>query len=552
MTGDRKPERTFPEPRGPWRPSKAQVRILMLTDDDGSFTEDHKFGLTELVSAIESTPGVFAEFSVTKAHRETETASFDEPADADVQGFRFDDPAHFDPAQYDQIWLVGIREAVAGGLDDTELKVIAQFMDGGGGVFATGDHQDLGGALSGEIPRVRSMRKWTYDYSHGDEEYDPASAEGPPALGSFRHDTLVAGHNTVFEFDDQSDDIPAKMHPKYYGFSNKYLSYRYPHPLLCGPDGVITVLPDHMHEGECIVPADLTKSYTFDGYTTTEYPSGTGGQVVPDVIAEGEVFAHPTDNTSIGAKFGIDVPSRARRFGVVGAYDGHEVDVGRVVVDSTFHHFVNINVIASGTNSPDPVKQVGFAASTAGEEAYASIRAYWRNIAIWLARPAPQAAMFHRTLWAARWDSQLRMLIPSLTRRKRISWDELVQYGASVRTTVARFSSPCAAVSSTFAWEHPFASYKWWIDLTLPDPPPWEIGAILVDPEEYLTGLLGAVMLELVHATPERDTEFRDALDRRMPRVVAAGLKRAAETAVPHYEHRLQETAKLVAALRRR
>jgi hypothetical protein len=539
----------FPDFSGPWLSIKAHIRILILTDDDGSYTEAHRFGLTELVTTLETTPGVFAKITVTKAHRDTATPMYDEPANADIQTFRFDDPNQFNPANYDQIWLIGIRERISGQvLSQAELKVIAQFMDQGGGVFATGDHQDLGGALSGEIPRVRSMRKWTYNYSHDYETYNPNSAEGPPVLGSFRHDTLVAGHNPTVSFDDQSDDIPAEIHPKFYGPQNKYFSIRYPHPILCAPGGVISVLPDHMHEGECIVPSDVTQSYTFNGYTSTEYPVGSIGQIIPDVIALGEVFAHVTDNTGEGSI--VDVASKAKKFGVIGAYDGHLANVGRVVVDSTFHHFVNINVIASEANSPDADKQIGFAYSAAGEDAYDQIRAYWRNIAIWLARSSQQQAMFYRTLWAARWDSQLRMVLPGMARRENISWDEMVQYGGTVRATLGRLVSPCASFNWLFAEENPLAKFSWWVKKNLPDPPPWEVSAVFINPEEYMLGTLGAIMMELIRAAPIREAEFRDNLDERMPTVIRSGFAVARKTALPHYERRIRETEEMIESIR--
>jgi hypothetical protein len=538
----------FPDAHGPMLPKPAPIRILILTDDDGSFAADDKFGLTELVAAIEGTGGVFARFKVTKAHRLKATASFTEPANADIQEFRFNNPAHFNPADYDEVWLIGIQEAAAGpGLSNAELRVLSEFMDGGGGVLATGDHQDLGGSLCGQVPRVRSMRRWTYNYDLGYEEFDPDSGHGPPVYGSYRHDTLVAGHDTAYTFDDQSDDVPARIYPRFYGVGNKYFAWRYPHPLLCGPHGVIDVLPDHMHEGECVVPADLSQTFTFDGYTVTEYPSGSQGQVVPDVIARGEVFAHTTDNT--GVQGIVDVESRAKKFGCIGAYDGHVVNVGRVVVDSTFHHFVNINVIASGANSSDPVKQVGFPASTEGQAHYEQIRAYWRNLAVWLARPQSQFKMFSRTLWAARWDSQLRMVAPGLGRRK-MSWNDLLMYGGSVRATLGRFATPCLVTDWFFAWDNPLAKYKWWVLLTLPDPPPWELGQVFINPEEYVTVAYASMMAELVRVTPGRDTRFRDQLDERLPGVVRRGLAQAARAAVPHYTVRLTHTQRLMADIR--
>lgn len=538
----------FPDVSGPMLPQVWQVRILLLTDDDGSFTEEDKFGLTELVSTLAGTGGVFAKFKVTKAHRAKASGGYTEPAGADIQEFRFDNPAHFNPSDFDEVWLIGIQEGVSGGgLSNAELRVLSEFMDGGGGVLATGDHQDLGGNLCGKIPRVRSMRRWTYDYSLDYEEFNPASGHGPPVYGSYRHDTLVSGHDTNYTFDDQSDDIPAKIYPKFYGVQNKYFVWKYPHPLLCGPHGVINVLPDHMHEGECVVPTNLGQTFTFNGYSGPEYPSGDYGQVIPDVIARGEVFAHTTDNTGIDGI--VDVESRAKEFGCIGAYDGHAVNVGRVVVDSTFHHFVNINVIASGADSPDPVKQVGFAASTQGQQHYEQIRAYWRNIAIWLARPQSQYKMFSRTLWAARWDSQLRMVSPGLGRR-RMSWDDLLMYGGSVRATMKRLATPCLIVDWYFAWENPLAKYKWWLILTLPDPPPYDLSQAFINPEEYITVAYAQMMAELVRVTPGRDTRFRDQLDERLPNVVRRGLAQAARAAVPHYAARLSQTQRMIADIR--
>ena len=39
-----------------------------------------------------------------------------------------------------------------------------------------------------------------------------------------------------------------------------------------------------------------------------------------------------------------------RAFGVIGAYDGHQGGVGRIAVDSTWHHFININIDGTGTS----------------------------------------------------------------------------------------------------------------------------------------------------------------------------------------------------------
>src|SRR5438093_2527534 len=73
-----------------------------------------------------------------------------------------------------------------------------------------------------------------------------------------------------------------------------------------------------------------------------------------------------------------------RGLGIVGAYDGHRVGVGRVGVDSTWHHWFDINLI--GDPIAPPPKNLGFNASDEGRAHLQNIKAYYRNVATWLAR----------------------------------------------------------------------------------------------------------------------------------------------------------------------
>lgn len=544
MSGDM-PRRPGPRPRhDPQWGLPPTVRILIVCDDDFSYSPDQKFGLTELIGALQS-PGVFVNFSITKAHRETSVYS----AEADIQEFRFDNPDHFSASKFEEIWFFGLRRSneTVSLMSPAELRIVSQFMDGGGGVFATGDHEDLGAPLCGQIPRVRSMRKWKFNQAQiqdGYENYDPSSGDGPPVLGPFRHDTLLSGHDPTFTFDDQSDDLAATIIPKIYGMGNRYFQVKYPHPLLCGPRGVIDVLPDHMHEGECIVPDDLGQSTSFDGYNSVEYPSAGGFQPVPDVVAKGIVSAHETDNTAIGSV--QDVTSNAKEFGCIGAYDGHSAQVGRVVVQSTFHHFVNINTNGTGSDSSDLVKQEGFYASEEGLDQYERIQAYWRNIAIWLAPTAKSSMMFYTALWAARWDSQVRMLTPGLVQRRN-HWKNMVTYGSAVHSVMKRFWSSCVVFDWVFAQDNPLAKFKWWLLLTLPDPPPWE--RLNVTLPELVTGMLGEMMMRLVAAAPAPDTKLRDSLGDFMPAIVSQSYRAALRTATRDSVEKAQATAKFLGSL---
>ena len=159
-----------------------------------------------------------------------------------IPAFAFDNPAHFGPETYDVVMLFGILETYPGRspgetLRDAELRVLTEYMNSGGGLFATGDHGKLGRALSHRIPRVRGMRMWD---SPADPFVGPVSMkrEGPE-----RHQPRWNIRSPVRRptAGDRPQDVPGLAdHPD--GF---------PHPLLCGPRGVIRVMPDHPHEGQC-------------------------------------------------------------------------------------------------------------------------------------------------------------------------------------------------------------------------------------------------------------------------------------------------------------
>lgn len=176
-----------------------RVRILMVTDGFGSFGVAN-FGTSALLDALATPPGPWVRFDVTTAHRRLDPS-------ADQQDFRFDAVGLSD---FDEIWLFGV-ERDGSEISDAEVRSIAQFMDGGGGVFTTGDHEDLRVALCGRVPRVRSMRKWYWPSPGPNGEPVAPTAGGPD-----RFDTLSAGNDPGVQFDDQSDDIPQRITPRLY------------------------------------------------------------------------------------------------------------------------------------------------------------------------------------------------------------------------------------------------------------------------------------------------------------------------------------------------
>ncbi|MFI6098084.1 hypothetical protein ACIA8G_21200 [Lentzea sp. NPDC051213] len=470
-----------------------RVKILMVTDGGGSFGRAD-FGLSALLDALAQPPGPWVRFDVTTKHR---------GAGGSPPAFRFDS---VDLSQYDQIWMIAVLRS-GEELSESELRAIAQFMDGGGGVFATGDHEDLGVKMCGRVPRVRSMRKWHWPSPGPNGEPVAPKVDGPD-----RRDTLSPGRDAGIQFDDQSDDVPQRICPKLYRSWpwNRYWHRSHPHPLLCGPRGVITVLPDHPHEGECYVPADLSATFTFDGYQTTEYPGG----IAPEVIATSAQCGH-VDDVHKGV---VD----SAFFGAIGAYDGFRAGVGRVVVDATWHHFFDINLIGV-LGSADPVKGKGFLASDAGKAAFEDIKSYFRNIAVWLARPASQRCMWWRAVWWVRWHHQIAMdLRPHyLGGPEHLDIGELLRVGGEARDALGRVASQCTVRG--WGLDHlvrpalPRISPDLWPVLDpwfprqprpvppLPPPPPQFLSGM--HGELLLDTTLGAAVLALATAFPHLDEE---------------------------------------------
>ena len=144
---------------------KTEISVLIVADGFISFVES-EFGLSELIDkALRPSTMPWERFEIVKAHRA------DNAKGADILCFKFDQipsgPHSHPLSYYDQIWLFGSEsEKDKDGrpnqftLSDSERTQLAKFMNDGGGVFATGDHLDLGAALCGRVPRVRNMRKW--------------------------------------------------------------------------------------------------------------------------------------------------------------------------------------------------------------------------------------------------------------------------------------------------------------------------------------------------------------------------------------------------------
>lgn len=508
-----------------------RIKILMVVDGyPGSFLNitfgELYFSLSAVLETLNNNPEAWVKFDVTKAHRQT-----DPLGEADMEGFRFTQ-AGFDINNYDQVWFFGARsnENEPERLSDAELAIVARWMDEKkGGVFAVGDHYDLGASLCAKIPRVKSMRKWT-------------PAQGVPTnTGPDRHDTLRKGHDGFYTFNDESDDIPMPIDVTMFptrGWSPFTINTA-PHPVLCGTKGIIDILPDHPHEGEVIVPTSFTGTFSFPGYANKpEYPdlvASPGTKEKPLIIAKANVLGDHTAASDLNKGL-----ANAKKFGVVGAYNGHNAGVGRVVVDSTWHHWFDVNLTgrptAPGADPIDPVspadpKALGFLATPAGLAAYKKIQNYFRNVAVWLASPTKQSCMFFRATW---WIVQRYPLAELLHPRLPI-WE----LGGYAIDAIGRHAGQC----TVRRWILEYIDVKWKERLIEPFPEPC-LSCPPIDALEQI--LVGSIVREMLDVTYGAREKGRIAGEEEFARAMSSGLENGAKEFSKMLSSSLRSTSTLL------
>ena len=213
----------------------------------------------------------------------------------------------------DQIWLFG-QSSEHPAANAALTRAIEARMNAGAGVFATGDHDSLGWSLCGDIARVRQLRRWRNEQANPTRDNAPQHGPGSidtlhPLPGDQRADRRNRGNEEDIQFKPVFVDPenPAAW------------------PIMrLEPASTIAWLPDHPHEGSLLpVEAPMTDFAGID----------------PDCI-QTVAWAMAWQSPRQGHRFGDP-----RAVPIVRTYDppaslGH----GRIVVDSTFHHWLDLNL----------------------------------------------------------------------------------------------------------------------------------------------------------------------------------------------------------------
>lgn len=278
-------------------------------------------------------------------------------------------------------------------------------------------------------------------------ERDPATQQIVRLTGADdRRDTISnPGLDGNYSFNDQGDETAQRIFPRYtvkminYGTvttpayqTGKWVAK--PHVLLRNRLGMgvrdatalgfangntdwsyayaysrdISFLPDHAHEGECFElsndgPDEIwrkpipTRTYTSFGFNFQEF--GPASDPIPaDMVALSVAGGRAIAVGVTDANGFWKPPVTPRVFGAVAAFDGHVCPKylavtglqnlrrpGRVVCDSTWHHFVNVNLNGEGSNRDPGLYLRNPATGTLiPSTALNHIYQYYKNTLLWL------------------------------------------------------------------------------------------------------------------------------------------------------------------------
>lgn len=387
----------------PWR-LKNRVDILIVVDTEISVSPASNFGISSVIDLLRNTTVGCMSFNIEIAVRSNQTFSVianPSQTEAKYRGFRFNSVHNGTDVidKYEQIWCFGFKPSNSGSSDDAEIdlptslpatnaeleKLDEWMTEKKGGLFGTGDHHFLGASMCRKIPRLGTMRRWTNaDGVPSIDQPDRIDTLRPPPPQS---DYVAGGPRNLNNFQHQGDLTVQPI--RWTRWRSVYWPFPFkrsrPHPVLCHPTlGPIDVMPDHAHEGLCVPSPDLTAKKQFNN--EAEYPNHISGgtKPEPEIIAWGSNLDSDDWNFAKGEQ-----PGRNNN-PMIAVYDGHQAGVGRVATDSTWHHWMDININAiKAANNND----------------WKKISRYFINLAVWLNPPGYSTKCFYLSVVASHFQA---------------------------------------------------------------------------------------------------------------------------------------------------
>src|SRR5262245_29594443 len=222
---------------------------------------------------------------------------------------------------YDQVWLFGTD--ATGALTEADIDALARFRRSRGGVLMTRDHQDLGSCLS-RLPVVGMAQHF--------QRVNPEPDTARHCVDD-RETTYITwpNYHSGRNGDAQRISVVEPLSPLMRRATGEPLEW----------------LPAHPHEGVVSSPRALGDSAR--------------------VVARGR-------SATTGTEFNL----------VVAIDAGEETGGGRVVADSSFHHFCDCNWDPSA-GAPSFVNEPWGDGMQRSPDAQADVRRYVENIAAWFA-----------------------------------------------------------------------------------------------------------------------------------------------------------------------
>jgi len=392
---------------------KPTINILLYTDDPDTTEGSESFSLGTMIAHIKAHGPTFAKLCLKLICRNSdEHTHTDNKLEAELI------------KDYDEIWFFGFHQSnrkkftlgvLRGGsqseLDKSEVLALKDWMrveKNGGGVLMTGDHSQekppdalpgenelcpddsaqenflgLGRAIGRCVPRAGRLRRWK-----GEPTNNPKHS----------FNTQVEVHNIdVDSLQLQIDAFPQRLILRHFSEKGEPAPNGPPHPLFFYKKGEwIRVFPDHAHEGAIVLPDES------EFRDREMWPEANGVQSKPQPVA-----------------YGID-ERYCQILPIVAVYNGDPVSVGRIVADSTWHHYLNINL--TNFSSPAPER------SDADQ-----IGQYYGNLTLWLSPLNKRREMAYAMI---RWVTNHRSMLEEI-------YNDPLTIGRTAYDILEQVTSPC-------------------------------------------------------------------------------------------------------------